>query len=57
MIFRLLNRYWLGRAMGFAVSITAASIIGLLPLTAQAQFNAVPADFDRLFSWRDSSTR
>ena len=34
--------------MGFAVSITVASIIGFLPLAAQAQFAAVPADFDRL---------
>ena len=48
MIFRLLNYYWLGRIMGFAMSITMVSVIGLLPLTAQAQFSAVPADFDRL---------
>ena len=48
MIFRLLNRYCLGRIMGFAMSVTMISIIGFLPLAAQAQFGAVPADFDRL---------
>ena len=48
MIFKLLNRYWLDGIMGSVVSITMISIIGFLPLTAQAQFPAEPADFDRL---------
>ena len=48
MIFKLLNRYWLDGIMGSVVSITMISIIGLLPLTAQAQFPDEPADFDRL---------
>ena len=45
---KILGRYLSGRILGFAVSIAMVSIIGFLPLTAQAQFPAEPADFDRL---------